>query len=147
MTEEELSINGDKVASYISKHPGVTAQEIADKISSTPNDINDVNMVLEYLFNKDQIVKYSNGGGPTKYSLSIYAKKVKPASERVNHPQHYTHPSGVECIEVVRHMNFNLGNAIKYIWRCGSKEGVTDIEDLKKALWYINDEIKRRETE
>ena len=68
-------------------------------------------------------------------------------SDTVDHPSHYTHPSGIECIQVVRHMNFNLGNAIKYIWRCGSKAGANEIEDLKKAAWYINDEILRRQEE
>lgn len=60
-----------------------------------------------------------------------------------NHPKHYNnHPSGIECIAVTEHMNFNLGNAIKYIWRCGDKNG---LEDLKKASWYINREIQRLE--
>lgn len=60
----------------------------------------------------------------------------------VNHPPHYTaHPSGVECIVVTRHMNFCLGNAIKYIWRCGQKDD--PVADLKKAVWYINQEIDR----
>lgn len=60
----------------------------------------------------------------------------------VRHPPHYnSHPSGVECITVARHMNFNLGNAIKYIWRAGEKGSA--VEDLKKARWYIEDEIKR----
>ncbi|ATF00772.1 hypothetical protein PhaeoP75_01113 [Phaeobacter gallaeciensis] len=63
--------------------------------------------------------------------------------EAVNHPQHYmSHPSGVECIEVVRHMGFNLGNAIKYIWRSDLKGNA--IEDLQKARFYIEDEIERR---
>lgn len=62
----------------------------------------------------------------------------------VNHPPHYTkHPSGIECIEITRWMNFNLGNAMKYIWRCNDK-GST-IEDLKKAQWYIADEIAKLE--
>lgn len=62
----------------------------------------------------------------------------------VNHPKHYTsHPSGVECITITRHMNFNIGNAIKYLWRADEKGA--SLEDLKKAAWYINDEIKRRE--
>jgi len=66
--------------------------------------------------------------------------------ELVNHPRHYTsHPSGIECIEIVRHMNFNLGNAIKYLWRAGLKSETNHIEDLKKAVWYIEDEIKRLE--
>lgn len=57
-------------------------------------------------------------------------------------PPHYTsHPSGIECIQITRHMNFNLGNAIKYIWRAGHKED--RIVDLEKAKWYIEDEIKR----
>jgi len=59
----------------------------------------------------------------------------------INHPKHYTsHPSGIECIEITRHMSFNLGNAVKYLWRFDKKGGV---EDLQKAIWYINDEIER----
>ena len=62
----------------------------------------------------------------------------------VNHPRHYTsHPSGVECIDVVEWMGFNLGNAIKYIWRADQKGAA--IEDLKKARWYLDREIIRRE--
>jgi len=64
----------------------------------------------------------------------------------VNHPPHYkAHPSGVECITITRHFNFNRGNAIKYIWRAAEKG--REIEDLKKAIWYLSDEIKRLETE
>jgi len=63
-------------------------------------------------------------------------------SDLVNHPPHYTaHPSGVECITVVEHMGFNLGNAVKYIWRAGEKGDA--IEDLRKAAWYVNREIER----
>lgn len=62
--------------------------------------------------------------------------------EKVNHPKHYnSHPSGVECIDVVEHMTFNVGNAIKYLWRFEHKEN--PIEDLEKARWYIDREIKR----
>lgn len=61
----------------------------------------------------------------------------------VNHPSHYTsHPSGVECITIVRHMSFNLGNAIKYIWRAGLKSP-DPIQDLEKAIFYLKDEIAR----
>ncbi len=60
----------------------------------------------------------------------------------VNHPLHYTkHPSGVECIEITEHMNFCLGNAVKYLWRAADKDDI--IEDLEKAKWYINREIER----
>jgi hypothetical protein len=63
--------------------------------------------------------------------------------DAVNHPPHYTaHPSGVECITIVEHMGFCLGNAIKYIWRADLKGDA--IEDLKKARFYIEREIERR---
>lgn len=65
--------------------------------------------------------------------------------DQVNHPEHYTeHPSGIECIQVTEHMGFNLGNAVKYIWRCDLK--LDAIEDLKKAVWYIEREISKRKT-
>jgi len=64
-------------------------------------------------------------------------------SDSVAHPAHYTqHPSGVECIQITEHMGFNLGNAIKYIWRADLKNDA--IEDLRKAAWYINREIELR---
>lgn len=65
-------------------------------------------------------------------------------SDPVNHPPHYTsHPSGVECIQITEHFNFNLGNAIKYVWRAGQKAGTLSTEDLEKARWYITREIER----
>jgi hypothetical protein len=63
-------------------------------------------------------------------------------NDPVNHPKHYTeHPSGVECIEITEYMNFCVGNAIKYLWRAGLKG--EQIEDLRKARWYIDREIAR----
>lgn len=70
--------------------------------------------------------------------------EAKVSNDPVNHPKHYTdHPSGIECIQVTEHMGFNLGNATKYIWRCDLK--LDAIEDLKKARWYIDREIAKRE--
>lgn len=64
-------------------------------------------------------------------------------NDPVNHPRHYSeHPSGVECITIARHCNFNLGNALKYIWRAGLKSP-SPVEDLRKARWYLEDEIRR----
>jgi hypothetical protein len=63
--------------------------------------------------------------------------------DNVNHPQHYkAHPSGIEVIEITEHMNFNLGNVIKYVMRHEHKNGV---EDLKKAKWYLEREIANKE--
>lgn len=66
-------------------------------------------------------------------------------NDPVNHPTHYvSHPSGIECIQITEHMGFNLGNAIKYVWRADLKNDA--IEDLEKAVWYIQREISKRET-
>ena len=66
--------------------------------------------------------------------------------DQVNHPLHYTtDPSGIECIEITRHRNFNIGNAFKYLWRAGIKDEAKTIQDLEKAIFYIKDEINRLE--
>ena len=63
--------------------------------------------------------------------------------DKVNHPKHYTnHPSGIECIEITQHHDFCIGNAIKYLWRAGIKSADTEVEDLEKAIWYINKKIE-----
>jgi hypothetical protein len=76
--------------------------------------------------------------------------------DMVNHPPHYTwlkEKCGIEAIDITRHLDFDLGNAIKYILRAGHKSDAAlddkakTIEDLKKAIWYINDKIKMLENE
>ena len=78
--------------------------------------------------------------------------------DQVNHPPHYTwikDKCGIEVIDITRHLDFDLGNAIKYILRAGKKPinksnsnlNVAAIQDLKKAIWYINDKIKMLENE
>lgn len=86
----------------------------------------------------------------------IWTKKVMQVSSEmnqssetindpVNHPSHYTwHPSGIEVIQITEHMNFCLGNAIKYILRSEHKKD--QVQDLEKAVWYINREIARLKT-
>jgi len=62
----------------------------------------------------------------------------------IDHPTHYnSHPSGIETIQLTEHMNFCLGNAIKYILRCDYKDN--PIQDIQKAIWYLNREISRRQ--
>ena len=64
-------------------------------------------------------------------------------NDNINHPDHYlAHPSGVECIEITEGFSFNIGNAIKYLWRADEKGAPLD--DLSKARWYIEREIGRR---
>ena len=75
-------------------------------------------------------------------------EEVVQDNDPVNHPSHYTtHPSGVEVIEITRHMNFNLWNVVKYVLRAGNKLPEKEIEDLQKAAWYLNDEIERLKKE
>lgn len=81
-------------------------------------------------------------------SLSLKKNQKETNQDEVNHPSHYTSdPSGIECIQITRHRNFNIGNAIKYLWRAGLKDGNSDIQDLQKAVWYIQDEIERLQTQ
>ncbi len=78
------------------------------------------------------------------YEFQVSYVQEKAENDAVNNPKHYTnHPSGIECIQVTEHMGFNLGNAMKYIWRCDLKKDA--IEDLKKARWYLDREINKRE--
>jgi uncharacterized protein DUF3310 len=77
------------------------------------------------------------------------SEEVYSSDEKINHPQHYNTGlarcemcnSQIECIDVVRHLPFNIGNAMKYLWRCDHKGN--KVEDLKKAIWYIEDEIRK----
>jgi hypothetical protein len=76
--------------------------------------------------------------------------KIKILDDMINHPVHYISSeakcsscnSKIECIDIARHMNFNIGNTLKYLWRYQNKNG---LEDLKKAQWYLNDAIKEME--
>lgn len=75
---------------------------------------------------------------------TIEAVVNEPVYEFVDHPQHYNdHPKSIECIEVIEDFTFNLGTAVKYLWRAGLKPGAATDEDLKKAIWYIERERQR----
>ena len=98
--------------------------------------------------------RFSNIENFKKFWKPYEVPNVKAPDDKVNHPSHYTWLKdlcGIEVIDITRHMDFNLGNSIKYILRSGHKkeEGYTDkqktIEDLKKAVWYLNDEISTLE--
>ncbi len=71
------------------------------------------------------------------------------SEDKINHPKHYTSSEAkcecgrqIECIDITRHMNFNIGNVVKYLWRASLKNG---LEDLKKAQWYLNDAVRMAE--
>lgn len=78
-----------------------------------------------------------------KIPKSAAKLQVANTVDMVNHPPHYNlHPSGVEAIVITEHFTFNVGNAIKYLWRAGLKSD-KPIEDLRKAIWYIDREMTR----
>lgn len=104
-------------------------------ISALPDDPEYPYRALTKESNLDYIIGYQG-----TVATSLVGGEVE--KDNVNHPTHYTsHPSGVEVIQITEHMNFCLGNAIKYIMRAEHKG--RQIEDLKKAAWYINREIER----
>lgn len=77
-------------------------------------------------------------------SINYIGEPPKSKFDSVEKPLHYnSHPSGIECIQITEHMNFCLGNAMKYLWRAGLKND--EVEDLKKARWYLDREILRIE--
>lgn len=105
-------------------------------------------------------------GAKAKAALAEIEEKIRKMTETaqadpVDHPSHYNslpavcsecgHP--IECIDVVRHKDFNTGNAIKYIWRAGFKHEADEdpreagLEDLKKAIWYLENEIELMQTQ
>lgn len=62
--------------------------------------------------------------------------------DQVNHPPHYK-MAGIEAIDITEQFNFNRGNALKYIIRAGKKDPAREVEDLNKAIWYLDREVKR----
>lgn len=94
-------------------------------------------------YERDDEVAQENKPRRVKREPSLFAPYGAKDDDPVNHPKHYTsHPSGVECIDITRHLSFNIGNAIKYLWRIGQKEGEDAVTALEKARFYIEDQIK-----
>lgn len=98
---------------------------------------------LEKLLNRES--RLEKNSKIMSYHDYVMTDAVNLTIDPVNNPKHYTsHPSGVECIDITKHYNFQIGNAMKYLWRQGLKNdsGMSDvekqIEDCKKAIWYIN---------
>lgn len=82
-------------------------------------------------------------GGAHGMECSSYPFPPKSDHDPVNHPSHYTAYKGVEVIDLTEQMNFNRGNAVKYICRAGLKDPEKTVEDLEKAAWYLDREITR----
>lgn len=151
------TFNNYKNYKYIQNYNYIYNHEIL----AYPNDELLIDLVGGNIFNFNIGICYANDNkAATELSklciLESEDSEMKCTVDKVNHPSHYTwlkEICGIEVIDITRHMDFDLGNAIKYILRCGhkSEKGYTDkektIEDLKKARWYIDDKIKMLDDE
>lgn len=89
-------------------------------------------------------VDFSNRDVPLCFS-DHELELVEVKSDPVNHPSHYKLAHGVEVIDLTELLTFNRGNAVKYLCRAGKKDPATELQDLNKALWYVQREISRVE--
>ena len=103
------------------------------------------------LFNDNTIVNMKRGNKRAIQTPEIVENREYFTPAKATHPSHYTwlkERCGIEVIDITRHLDFDIGNAVKYLLRAGhkSEEGMTDkektIQDLEKAVWYIHDRIK-----
>lgn len=90
--------------------------------------------VIRYFWFKEHEVRADPG-------VSDLASK----DDSVNHPSHYQMGNGAEVIRLTEELNFCRGNVVKYVCRAGKKQEASELEDLRKALWYLNREISRME--
>lgn len=90
-----------------------------------------------------ELIGYNNDEKPTDCEVG---DKMPEKTDAVNHPSHYT-DGKIEVIEFIedKKLGFCLGNAVKYIARAGKKDPTKEVEDLKKARWYIERRIKQLE--
>lgn len=92
-------------------------------------------------------VEFPNGVFCSTECLNDALKWKREQKDSIN-PSHYkSHPSGIECIQITEHMGFTLGNCLKYIWRADLKHNDGGVGDLKKALWYLNRELDKRQSQ
>lgn len=132
-TRDSRSFSGAEKASI--EHSVLTREKIEREIAASPT----TGVLKE--FERDEAWEKA----VTDWEPPLAATLFQGAEDAVNHPPHYTsHPSGVECVEIVEHFGFNIGNAVKYCWRAGLKNPDPK-EDLAKAIWYIKRELERLE--
>lgn len=122
-------------------------------MTNTSEEIHLLPQGFEFTYCGKSIVEYTRIGysADTKHvtcpvclkNEQSRASLQEGSQDLINHPSHYSAlPNGIECIEISQFFNFNLGNAIKYIWRAGKK--TTDpTEDLQKAMKYLEFETER----
>lgn len=84
-----------------------------------------------------------DASGLVRRFLASEMREAGAVPDPGNQPSHYKLPNGLEVIDITETLNFNRGNAVKYLCRAGRKKSAPEIEDLEKALWYVTREIQR----
>lgn len=120
--------------------------------------IGDTDVVTQFRPPGMNLKKFGIGHNPDNFELAyVVVGAIEPIGDPddspVEHPKHYnSHPSGVECITIARHHNFNIGNVFKYLWRIGLKGAkaaskAQRLQEIDKAIFYLQDERARIEAE
>ena len=95
----------------------------------------------------DDRLTFKGGAGITSEKELRARAHANRITDDVDKPPHYTQYRGLEIIDLTEQMTFNRGNAVKYICRAGYKgDEDTEVEDLKKAIWYLERELGRLES-
>jgi hypothetical protein len=140
------------VVEVLKSNPDITIKALAKKFkvsdsyaavlrSQARSSLKQPEKLTEFKTQEHNIIQGYTGKQYEPMNFTVPLFEAPP--DAVNHPPHYKkHASGVECIQITEHMNFCLGNAIKYIWRADHKGNT--IEDLEKAEFYVRREIERR---
>lgn len=158
--KKDFYFNGElfsKVGDYVlllQDNTTVVNSNNGQKVINYPDIIKDYEYFIS-TFETNFPEKFDENQGSSYIPTIVKTPKQednKHLHDRVNHPKWYTqHPSGVECIDITRHYCFAIGNAIKYLWRAGLKNEASmndkekEIEDLRKAIFYIKDRIAQIE--
>lgn len=140
------------VSPYWAKEPQVVESEIVDILVEdnleTIYTLRRKGDGFEGKFGEEFLSNFETEN-PIREETSV--DECEDCGDRVEHPNYYQLPNGIEVLDIVRYMDFDLGNACKYILRASKKseEGMTmkqkTIEDLKKAVFYLEDKIKMLE--
>lgn len=134
----------DSYGNPIPAVPKVEKENVVNDVSSNPDSRNSEAIeLIRMRFTGDDVEKLTMmGWWPLRPAFQTIEEKTD-VYDPVDHPSHYTHYKGVEVIDITEQLNFNRGNAVKYLARAGLKNKATEIQDLQKALWYVTRELSR----
>jgi hypothetical protein len=134
---ERVGSTSHKIRAFVRKNPNMTPKQVADAMGTNI----DIVYYARGTMRKKKAVKRTKSMQLTLPMFNVIKEQIKKEQpDMVNSPPHYT-AGGVETIDFIeaKNLNYNLGNAVKYITRAGLKGN--RVEDLQKAKWYIEREI------